>query len=190
MMTAKKIPQVLGFCAYSGTGKTTLLLQLIPILNAKGIRIGVIKHAHRKFDIDRPGKDSYELRKAGAEQILISSSRRHALITELAETDAEPTLPKLIRKLDLAALDLILVEGFKHGRFPKIELHRCTLGKPYIYPMDNGVIALADDGTPPADLMIHALNLNDIAGIAEFIIAYTTKKLKMTGPQHANEIFP
>ncbi len=177
-MTAGKTPKMLGFCAYSGTGKTTLLRQLIPLLHSKGIRIGVIKHAHHKFDIDQPGKDSYELRKAGAKQMLISSSRRHALITELSETDSEPRLNELIKQLNYEMLDLILIEGFKHEKLPKIELHRHTLNKPYIYPSDDSVIAFASDDTPPANLKIPSLDLNNVKSIAEFIVTYITNSAK------------
>ena len=168
----KKTPKILGFCAYSGTGKTSLLIRLIPILKSRGIRVGVIKHAHHSFDTDRPGKDSYELRKAGAEQTLVSSSRRWALITELAENEAELDVSGSIAQLD-DTLDLILVEGFKHEQFPKIELHRTALNKPLIYPRDSSVIAFAGDGEPPPNLTITAIDLNDIEAIAEFVIQYS-----------------
>src|SRR5690606_35869045 len=110
---------VLGFAAYSGTGKTSLLVRLLPLLNEKGIRVGVIKHAHHTFDIDHEGKDSYELRKAGARQMLVGSDKRWALI---AETESNKNrLADFIGKLDHEFLDLILVEGFKPESIPKIE---------------------------------------------------------------------
>ena len=159
---------VLGFAAFSGTGKTTLLEKLIPQLTERGIRIGMVKHAHHEFDIDKPGKDSYRLRKAGAQQVLIASSKRQALLTEQA-TPQEPRLDELITRLDLDSIDLVLVEGFKHVAFPKIELHRKALGKTLLYPEDPDIIASASDHlTDCGDLP--ALEINDTAAIAAFII--------------------
>ena len=168
----KKMAPILGFCAYSGTGKTTLLKQLIPALTKQQLKIGVVKHAHHQFDTDQPGKDSYELRKAGAKQMLVSSARRSALITERFAEEEEPNLYQLLEQLDLEHLNLVLVEGFKHESFPKIELHRPRLSKPYIYPTDDNVIALATDDTPPKDIQLPVLNLNDISAIADFVIHY------------------
>ena len=128
---------MLGFVAFSGTGKTTLLKQLIPILKARGLHLALIKHTHHQFDIDTPGKDSYELRQAGAEQVMVASRRRWALMVETPNQNDDPPLESLIDHLDTKALDLILVEGFKHAAVPKIELHRPILNKPlfsyYIY---------------------------------------------------------
>ena len=159
---------VLGFAAFSGTGKTTLLEKLIPQLTERGIRIGMVKHAHHDFDIDKPGKDSYRLRKAGAQQVLIASGKRQALMTEQA-TPQEPRLDELITRLDLDSIDLVLVEGFKHVAFPKIELHRKALGKTLLHPEDPDIIAVASDHlTDCGDLP--ALDINDTAAIAAFII--------------------
>ena len=147
----------LGFAAYSGTGKTTLLIKLLPLLKDKGLRVAMIKHAHHDFDIDTPGKDSYELRKAGADQVLIASNHRRALITETPEA-SEPRLEDLIDGLNLDVIDLVLVEGYRHLSFPKIELHRPSTGKSLIYPDDNDIIAVATDevfdtnGLPMLDL--------------------------------------
>ena len=161
---------VLGFAAFSGTGKTTLLEKLIPLLTAQNIRIGMVKHAHHEFDIDKPGKDSYRLRKAGAGQILIASSQRQALMTENT-TRQEPRLDELITRLNLDNIDLVLVEGFKQVPFPKIELHRQALGKTLLYPEDPDIIAVASDHlTDCGDLP--ALDINDTAGIAAFIITW------------------
>lgn len=161
---------VLGFAAFSGTGKTTLLEKLIPQLAEQDIRIGMIKHAHHEFDIDRPGKDSYRLRKAGARQMLIASSRRQALMTE-NDTPQEPRLDELITRLDLDNIDLVLVEGFKHVSFPKIELHRKELGKTLLYPEDPGIIAVASDHLVDCG-ELPVLDINDSAAIAAFIITW------------------
>lgn len=159
---------VLGFAAFSGTGKTTLLEKLIPLLTARGIRIGMVKHAHHEFDIDKPGKDSYRLRAAGARQMLIASSQRQALMTENT-TPREPRLDELITRLDVDNLDLVLVEGFKQVPFPKIELHRQALGKTLLYPQDTDIIAVASDH--PADCReLPSLDINDSAAIAAFIV--------------------
>jgi len=161
---------VLGFAAFSGTGKTTLLEKLIPQLTEQGIRIGMIKHAHHEFDIDKPGKDSYRLRKAGARQMLFASSRRQALMTE-NDTLQEPRLDELITRLDLDNIDLVLVEGFKHVSFPRIELHRRELGKTLLYPEDPGIIAVASDHLADCG-GLPALDINDTAAIAEFIVEW------------------
>jgi molybdopterin-guanine dinucleotide biosynthesis protein B len=169
-MINAEIP-VLGFAAYSGTGKTSLLKRLLPLLRERGLRIGMVKHTHHDFDIDQPGKDSYELRKAGASQMLVASGRRWALMVETDGT-GDPQLQEMIGQLDQANLDLILVEGFKHVAFPKIELHRNALGKPLLYPKDLAIVAFACDGPPPAGLPLPLLDLNKAQQIADFIIAW------------------
>ena len=160
---------VLGFSAFSGTGKTTLLTQLIPLLTAQGKRIGVIKHAHHLFEIDHEGKDSYRLRKAGAAQMLIASSKQLALIQSASPPIAEPNLSMLLKQLDHRQLDLVLVEGFKTAAFPKIELHRPSLGKPLRYPDDDSIIAIATDAALDVAPPCPQLPLNDPAAIAQFI---------------------
>lgn len=159
---------ILGFAAFSGTGKTTLLTRLLPLLHARGIRIGMIKHAHHEFDIDKPGKDSYELRKAGAQQMLVASSRRWALMVETPD-QPEADLASLIARLDQANLDLILVEGFRHEALPKIELHRPSLQQPLLCLQDPHIIAIATDAALPVTVTIPVLDLNDPAAIADFI---------------------
>ncbi len=160
---------LLGFAAFSGTGKTELLTQLIPILVDGGLCVGIIKHAHHEFDVDQPGKDSYRLRHAGASETLISSSRRFALMHELAQDEPEPTLAQLVARIDQQHLDLILVEGFKRESFAKIELSRPALGHPYLYPDDDNILALASDAAPPEGLALPHLDLNDPAAIAAYI---------------------
>lgn len=162
---------LLGFAAYSGTGKTELLTRLIPLLSARGLRVGMVKHAHHEFDIDRPGKDSHRLRKAGARVMLISSARRSALMRELAPDEPEPGLAELLARIDPGAVDLVLVEGFKRESLPKIELCRPALGHPYLYPEDPDIVALATDAPPPPDLALPHLDLNDPPAVADFILA-------------------
>ncbi len=135
MQIKSEIP-VIGFAAHSGTGKTTLLVNLIPILKQQGIEVGVIKHAHHTFEIDQAGKDSYKIRKAGASQMLIGSKERWALMVEQKETSQTMRLQEYVSHLDHAKLDLILVEGFKPASIPKIELHRQELGNPLICKSD------------------------------------------------------
>jgi molybdenum cofactor guanylyltransferase/molybdopterin-guanine dinucleotide biosynthesis protein MobB len=170
-----KVP-LLGFAAFSGTGKTSLLSLLLPKLNELGLRVAVIKHAHHKFDIDIPGKDSYELRKAGAVQMLIASSRLMALMQTRYEQ--EPELTELLPRLDQQQLDLILIEGFKQASIPKIELHRPILGKPLLYPEDDNIIAIASDEILPLTKQIQQLDMNDINAIVTFIQRHITNWAK------------
>lgn len=175
---------VLGFAAYSGAGKTTLLVGLIPILRQRGKRIGVIKHAHHRFEIDRPGKDSYEIRKAGADQVLIGSRRRWALMVEEEATSASDRLRAYLARLNQARLDLILVEGFKPEAIPKIELHRPSLKRPLICKHDDNVIAIATDGEIEETIDLPLLDLNDHAAIAAYIIEHICRQ---PGPEMRNE---
>jgi len=161
----------IGICAYSGTGKTTLLTTLIPMLEKQGLRIGVIKHAHHNFEIDHKDKDSYKIRKAGAQQMLIASDNCIAKIT--ARKQQPVSLEETLEQIDHKDLDLVLVEGFKHYHFPKIELHRSTTNNPYIYTQDSSVIALACDQKPEQNPRhIPILDLNNIEDISKFIIQY------------------
>jgi len=158
---------LLGICAYgSGCGKTTLLERLIPVLQERGIRVSIIKHAHHSFDIDHPGKDSYRLRQAGAVQTLLGSSKRWALMTELA-AGQEPQLKELAAQLDPRLADLVLVEGFKQAPIPKLEVHRPTLGMPLLARQDTTIIAVATDA--PIDIALPMLDLNKVDDIAAFI---------------------
>lgn len=168
MIEQLSIP-ILGFAAYSGTGKTTLLEALIPKLTATGLRIGMLKHAHHNFDVDKEGKDSYRLRKAGASQMLISSRNRFALMTETPEEESE--FKYLLSRFDTDKLDIILVEGCKNIAFPKIELHREVVGKPWLHPHDSNIIAIASD-THVEDSDLPQMNINDLDSIADFVIQY------------------
>jgi len=167
----QQMPKLLGFAAWSGTGKTTLLKELIPMLKQRGVRLGVLKHAHCQFDIDHPGKDSYELRKAGADQMLIASSQRWALMTEQPRED-NPPLSEMLSKLDHSALDLVLVEGFKKEKLPKIELRREAVEKAELYRDDPNIIAVAADYKLPADCALPQLDLNQPEQILAFILDY------------------
>ncbi len=158
---------IVGFAAHSGAGKTTLLTKLLPIFRARGIRVGMIKHAHHQFDIDQPGKDSYELRMAGAEQMLVASSRRWALMVEKKQ-ETEPVLGQLLQQFDQQSLNLILVEGFKHEDFAKIEVHRAASSQSLLYPDDDTIIAVASD--EPLSAKIPVLDLNRPEDVARFIM--------------------
>lgn len=171
-------PPVLGVAAWSGTGKTTLLVKLLPILRAQGLRVGILKHAHHEFDIDHPGKDSYQLRKAGAAQMLVASSQRWALMVE-EPLPGDVSLWEMLARLERDALDLILVEGFRHERFPKLELHRAPLGKPLLFPDDDTIIALASDS--PVDTALPLFDLNDSAAIAAFIVDFCRNDIDPSG---------
>ncbi len=167
----KKTP-LLGFIAYSGTGKTTLLEKLIPLLNNNNIRVGLIKHAHHNFDIDIPGKDSYRLRKAGAQQVLVASNTRQALMIEHSDIEKEPDLDQCLKSLQTDKLDLILVEGFKHAAYPKIEINRSSHPQPFIYPDDSNVIAVISDTQLALPNKLTNLKLNKPDEIIQFILEY------------------
>jgi molybdopterin-guanine dinucleotide biosynthesis protein MobB len=175
---------LLGFCAYSGTGKTTLLTKLLPLLKQEGLRVGMVKHAHHRFDIDHPGKDSYELRKAGADQMLVASRRRMALVMETGDQVEEPVLEDALAMLALEHLDLVLVEGFKQAAIAKIELHRTRLGKPLMYPDDPYIIAIACD--EPLNIPQHIipqLDLNQPREFVKFIRETVMPQRAATRPQ-------
>ncbi len=168
-MTDFPLP-LLGFCAWSGTGKTTLLSHLIPLLRERDLRLAIVKHAHHDFDIDKPGKDSWVLRHAGASQTVVASRRRAALITEYDDDRTEPSLADSLALLDPDALDLVLVEGFKHEPCPKIELHRPAMGRDLICAEVPEVIAVASDAPVELPRPLPLLDMNDPGGIADFIL--------------------
>jgi len=163
--------KVFGIAGYSGSGKTTLLEKLIPQLTGRGLIVSVIKHAHHGFDIDRPGKDSYRHREAGASEVLLSCHDRWALMRE-RRSEAEVSLAELLGRL--APCDLVLIEGFKQEPVPKLEVYRPENGKPPLFPERSDIVAVATDAAIDTDLP--KLPLNDMAAIADFIIA--TLKLK------------
>jgi molybdopterin-guanine dinucleotide biosynthesis protein B len=157
--------RVLGLVGWSGSGKTTLITQIIPVLTQRGVRVATLKHAHHSFDVDQPGKDSYEHRKSGACEVIISSARRWVQMHELGET-REATLAELLRRV--SACDLVLVEGFKSERHPKLEVYRSALGKSALHSSDARIIGVASD-TPSMSARVPVLDLNDIPAVARFI---------------------
>lgn len=161
--------KVVGFCGYSGAGKTTLIEQLIPRFKAAGRRVSVIKHAHHGFDIDRPGKDSWRHREAGAYEVLVASDRRLALLREY-EQQADPDLESLLD--ELSGGDWVFVEGFRRADIPKLEVWRPAAGKPLIYPDDPRVVAICTDhaGPLPAATMLPVLDLNEVDAIGRFLL--------------------
>jgi len=159
--------KVFGFAGYSGSGKTTLIEQLIPRLVMEGLRISLIKHAHRGFDLDRPGKDSYRHREAGASEVFLVSDQRWVLMHEL-RGQPEPPLDEQLAHM--SPCDLVLVEGFKNTAIAKIEVHRQANGKPLLYPDNVNIVALASDVRVESPLPW--LDLDDVDGIADFILRH------------------
>jgi molybdopterin-guanine dinucleotide biosynthesis protein MobB len=157
--------RIFGLAGWSGSGKTTLLTTLIPELVRRGVRVSTIKHAHHEFDIDQPGKDSWLHRRAGASEVMVASSRRFALMHELREAP-EPSLAELVTRM--VPVDLLLVEGFKRDSHPKLEVHRPSVGKPFLYPEDPHILAIASDEALAVPLPL--LPLDDAAVIADFIL--------------------
>jgi len=156
--------KVIGLAVWSGAGKTTLLTRLIPLLREQGLAVSVIKHAHHHFDVDVPGKDSWRHRQAGAEEVLVSSANRWALMHELRGA-REPHLPELLAKL--ARVDLVIVEGYKSEPHRKIEVHRADNGKPPLFPTDAGIVGVVSDVAVETDLP--TVHLDDIAGVAAMV---------------------
>ena len=163
--------KLIGFAAYSGTGKTTLIKLIVKLLKELNLKVSVIKHAHHDFDVDKIGKDSYEIRKSGAENMLISSANRWALMHENTN-NSELSLNDLINVLDPLDSDIILVEGFKAEKFPKIELYREEIGKALLYTSDESIIAIATDSKIETSKDIEVLDINNPQEIADYIIKY------------------
>ncbi|PXF31528.1 hypothetical protein WH50_09490 [Pokkaliibacter plantistimulans] len=156
------------FAAYSGTGKTTLLEQVVRILCQRGYRIGVVKHSHHDLELDKPGKDSYRLRKAGAVQGVLVTPWRSVVFHENGEKQ-EAELQQQLALLDMSVLDMVLVEGFRHAPWPKIELHRCALGKPFLHSQDEYVQALVWDGGCDDQLALPQLDINQPQQVADYV---------------------
>lgn len=169
-MTHRGVP-IVGLVGYSGSGKTTLIKRLVPILRERGMRVGYLKHAHHRFDIDHPGKDSYEIRAAGADQVLIASAERWALQAVQTEPGRDPSLTAMIDRFDAEALDLVIVEGFKHAAYPKIEVHRGATGQPPLYPEDEDIVAVATDSPLNLSRALTVLSLDDAAAIGDFVVS-------------------
>jgi molybdopterin-guanine dinucleotide biosynthesis protein B len=157
--------RVIGLCGWSGAGKTTLMVKLIPVLISRGHAVSTLKHAHHAFDVDQPGKDSFAHRAAGAREVLVASANRFALMHELRGA-AEPPLTALLARL--SPVDFVLVEGYKRDSHAKIEVHRVTNGKPLLYPEDSSVRALASDGGFLATSLPQA-HLDDVEAIATLV---------------------
>ena len=153
--------KVIGLAGWSGAGKTTLLSRIIPHFRSQGLRVSVIKHAHHGFDVDVPGKDSWVHRQSGAEEVLVSSSVRWALMHELRGS-SEPRLPELLARM--TPVDLVIIEGFKSEQHCKIEVYRAANGKPMLFPDDPGIVGIAADGAVETTLPV--AHLDDIPAVA------------------------
>lgn len=173
---------MIGFAAFSGTGKTTLLLSLLPILKQQGLRVAVVKHAHHTFEMDHPGKDSYRLREAGADEMLVAARCRIGFVRECQEPSVEPRLSEAVSLLEPERLDLVLVEGFKLEPIPKIELHRAALGRPLLFPQDPNIIAIACDAQALAQEPLHIpkLSIDQPEQVASFILDRIGRRKRAT----------
>ena len=160
--------KLFGLAGWSGSGKTTVLVRLVPLLAGRGLRVSTVKHAHHGFDIDHPGKDSYRHRGAGATEVLVASAKRWALIHELHEAP-EPELAELLARM--TPVDLVLIEGFKRDPHPKLEIWRRSNGKPLLCLDDPHIVAVASD-EPVEGLPVPRLDLNDPDALARFIIGH------------------
>ena len=159
---------VFGLAGWSGSGKTSLLIRLLPELTGRGLLVSTVKNAHHNFDVDQPGKDSHAHREAGAHEVMVSSQHRWALMHE-NRGGAEPDLAALVSHM--TAVDLVLVEGFKSYPHPKLEVHRAALGKPILCGGDDHIVAVASDG-PLSGVKIPVLDLDDTVAIADFIVQH------------------
>ncbi|MDD5335124.1 MAG: molybdopterin-guanine dinucleotide biosynthesis protein B [Rhodoferax sp.] len=171
--------KIFGIAGHSGMGKTTLLERLVPEIAARDLVVSLIKHSHKNIDIDRPGKDSYRLRESGCKEVLLLGNDRWALMHELRGAP-EPSLDYLLDRMQHC--DLVLIEGFKHGNFPKLEVWRASVGKPTLWPDWPGIVAIASD-TPPASPSelgvtpgLAQLDLADSAAIAAFVLSHAVAR--------------
>ncbi len=168
-MVGRMIP-VIGFVAPSGMGKTTLVRGVVVDLTGRGLRIGYLKHAHHRFDLDTPGKDSFEVRECGARQTLLASRTRWALQAENPVQDEDPDLGRMLCRFELDRLDLVVVEGFKHALYSKIEVYRPSMGQEPLYPTDPGIIAVATDAPLAGAAVPTVLSLQHPETVAAFIL--------------------
>lgn len=160
--------RIIGLAGWSGSGKTTLIAKLIPRLIARGLRVSTLKHAHHGFDLDKPGKDSFMHRVAGATEVIISSAKRWAILHELRD-EPEWNMADLVAKM--SPVDLVLVEGFKRDSFPKLEIHRAENDKPLLHPDDPYIVAVACDTALP-HAKVPVIDLNDIDAVADLLLAH------------------
>ena len=160
--------RVMGIAGWSGAGKTTLIVKLIPYLRERGFSVSTLKHAHHAFDVDQPGKDSYLHREAGAQEVLVASARRFALMHELRGAE-EPSLAELLARMSV--VDLILVEGYKRDAHAKIEVHRAANEKPWLFPEDRSIKAVATDASEGLPAHLPQAHLDDIEAIAGLTLA-------------------
>ena len=163
--------KIFGFAGYSGSGKTTLIERLIPLFTQRGLSVSLIKHAHRAFDMDQPGKDSYRHRAAGCTEVLVTSPRRWALLHELRGA-GEPPLSEHVKHM--TPCDLLLVEGFKHEPIPKLEVFRAEVGEPLLHPHDENIVAIASDAR--LETRLPQFDLNAPGPIAEFVMSHVGLK--------------
>lgn len=160
--------KIFGLAGWSGSGKTTLITRLVPELTGRGLRVSTMKHAHHSFDMDKPGKDSYVHREAGATEVMVSSTERWALLHENRDRP-EPSMEELVAYM--TPVDLLLVEGFKTYPHDKIEIHRAATGKPLLTTNDPSIVAVASDTPESLAVSVPTLDIDDIPGIADFIVA-------------------
>jgi len=160
--------RMIGLAGWSGSGKTTLLANVIPRIVARGLTVSTVKHAHHSFDIDRPGKDSHTHRMAGATEVVVGSLRRWAIVHELREAP-EATLAMLVA--EMSPVDLILVEGYKGGSHPKLEVYRAEVGKPLLHPGDPAIVAIASDAPIPG-IRVPRVDLNDVEAIVDTLLRH------------------
>lgn len=168
--------RIIGVAGWSGSGKTTLITKVLPVLIGRGFKVSTLKHAHHGFDLDKPGKDSFLHRAAGASEVLISSARRWAVLHELRD-EGEWNMPELLAKI--TPVDLILVEGFKRENFPKLEVYRVANGKPLLHGEDGRIVAIAAD-SPLPQVTLPWVDLNDIEAVADALLKYAVPLSELT----------